>query len=63
MYIHFSGRGYSKDDTGQFLKSHFSVKWLNICAHRSFFYVGQSITDDDAYHLTVMEGPAAEAIF
>lgn len=30
---------------------------------QELFYVGQSILDDDVCHLTVMEGPAAEAFF
>lgn len=55
--------GQRKDDIGQYLKFHFSVKRLNICAHRSFFYVGQSIFSDDICHFAVMESLAAEAIF
>lgn len=51
MYIHFPGKGergrggrggggsggWRKEDIGQFLKLHFSVKCLNICVHRSIF--------------------------
>ena len=29
--------GWRKEDIGQFLKLHFSVKCLNICVHRSVF--------------------------
>jgi hypothetical protein len=36
MHIHSLGRDWRKDDIGQFLKLHFSIKCLNICAQRSF---------------------------